>query len=268
MFSLKNSKKVHFSPKNVNFLQKKHYLCSVKAEIMAIGNVTPDSFYAASRLGSSDAIVSWAQAAIGDGASILDIGACSTRPGSTPVDSEGEWRRLEPALEAIRTALPHARLSIDTFRPEIARRAIEQFGPMIINDISGGCEAMYEVVRHYGVPYIWTLCGQLDLPAQRLEMNDMDLILDPGFGFIGSVEKDYACLRQMDTLRAYNRPILVGVSRKSMIYKPLGQTPETSLTPTMALHLYALEHGATILRTHDTRATREIITLYNQLCIS
>lgn len=235
---------------------------------MAIGNITPDSFYAASRLSNPDAIVSWAQEAIEDGASILDIGACSTRPGSTLVDSEGEWDRLAPALEAIRTALPEVQLSVDTFRPEIARKALEQFGPLIINDISGGCEAMYEVVRTYGVPYIWTLRGDLDLPAHRPEMNDMDLILDPGFGFIGSVEKDYACMRQMDRLRVYDRPILVGISRKSMIYKPLGLTPETSLTPTMALQLYALEHGATILRTHDTRATRDIITLYNQLCIS
>lgn len=235
---------------------------------MAIGNVTPDSFYAASRLGGVDEIVSWAQGAIADGASILDIGGCSTRPGSTAVDSAGEWERLAPALEAIRTALPDVQLSVDTFRPEIARKAIEQFGHLIINDISGGSEAMYEVVREYGVPYIWTLCGQLDLPSQRPDMSDIELILDPGFGFIGSPEKDYACLRQMDTLRAYGRPILVGLSRKSMIYKPLGLTPESCLTPTMALQLYALEHGATILRTHDTRATREIITLYNQLCIS
>lgn len=235
---------------------------------MAIGNVTPDSFYAASRLGTSDAIVSWAQEAIDEGASILDIGACSTRPGSTPVDSASEWRRLEPALELLRRSLPDARLSLDTFRPEIARRALEQFGPMIINDVSGGGEAMYEVVRTHRVPYIWTLRGDLNLPAQHPEMGDIDLILDPGFGFIGSPEKDYTCLRQMDTLRAYNRPILVGLSRKSMVYKPLGLTPETCLAPTMALQLYALEHGATILRTHDTRATREIITLYNQLCIS
>ena len=235
---------------------------------MAIGNITPDSFYASSRLGNPERIVSWAQEAIADGASILDIGACSTRPGSTPVDSAGEWARLAPALEAIRTALPEARLSVDTFRSEIARKAIEHFGPLTINDISGGDEAMYEVIRTYGVPYVWTLRGDLELPAQRPEMRDMDLILDPGFGFIGSVEKDYACLRQMDRLRGYGRPVLVGVSRKSMIYKHLGLTPETSLTPTMALQLYALEHGATILRTHDTRATRDIITLYNQLCIS
>lgn len=240
----------------------------MKAKIMAIGNVTPDSFYPASRLTNSEQLEVWAHNALEDGADILDLGGCSTRPGSTPVDQEEEWRRVEPALNILKHKFPETQLSLDTFRPEIARRALDQFGPLTINDISGGSEAMYEVVRTYGVPYIWTLRGDLELPSQHPEMNDMDMILDPGFGFIGSVEKDYACLRQMDRLRDYGRPILVGVSRKSMIYKPLGLTPETSLTPTMALQLYALEHGATILRTHDTRATRDIITLYNQLCIS
>lgn len=232
---------------------------------MAICNVTPDSFYAASRLSGSDQIVSWATQAMEDGADILDIGACSTRPGSTPVCEEGEWERLEPAFVAIKKVLPDVPLSLDTFRPEIARRALETFGPMIINDISGGCEAMYEVVRRYKVPYIWTLRGELDMPARRPEMNELDLILDPGFGFIGSVDADYACMRQMDVLRTYNRPILVGISRKSMIYKPLGLTPDTSLMPTQALHLYALEHGATILRTHDVRATRQTISLWEKL---
>ena len=111
---------------------------------MAIGNVTPDSFYAASRVTD---ITVWADQVLSEGADILDIGGCSTRPGSTPVEQEEEWRRLEPALKALRAAYPDAQLSIDTFRPEIARRALEQFGPMIINDISGGCEAMYDLVR-------------------------------------------------------------------------------------------------------------------------
>ena len=232
---------------------------------MAIGNVTPDSFYAASRLTDEHQIVAWANQAMEDGADILDIGACSTRPGSTPVDKTNEWKRLEPALGAIKKAVPDASLSLDTFRPEIARRALDSFGPMIINDISGGCEAMYTLARTYHVPYIWTLRGELDLPSRRPEMNDIDLILDPGFGFIGSVEADYACMRQMDVLRAYNRPILVGVSRKSMIYKPLGLTPETCLSSTQAVQLYALEHGATILRTHDVSATKQIVTIYEYL---
>lgn len=232
---------------------------------MAIGNVTPDSFYAASRLDSEAAVVSWARQALVDGATILDIGACSTRPGSTPVPEEEEWRRLAPALTALREALPEVQLSVDTFRPEIARRALEQFGPLIINDVSGGCEAMYDIVRRARVPYIWTLRGDLDLPARTPEMQDIDLILDPGFGFIGSTDADYECMRSIDCLRAYNKPVLVGVSRKSMVWRPLGLTPETCLEATQALHMYALAHGATILRTHDVAATRQTIKLFNLL---
>ena len=241
------------------------YLCSVKTKIMAIGNVTPDSFYAASRLQTESALIHWAEDVVTEGASILDIGACSTRPGSTPVDEEGEWKRLEPALRILRREMPNVQLSVDTFRPTIARRALENFGPMIINDISGGCDAMYEVVRRYRVPYVWTICGELSLPAQRPEMNDIDLILDPGFGFIGSTEGDYACMRRLEDLRAYQRPILVGVSRKSMIWRPLGLTPDTCGTPTQALQMYALEHGASILRTHDVRETAQTIRLYDQI---
>jgi len=232
---------------------------------MAIGNVTPDSFYAASRLEGEEQLLTWAQQVLADGADILDIGACSTRPGSTPVSEEDEWKRLEPALAVLRKAFPEVRLSLDTFRPEIARRALDTFGAMIINDISGGCKAMFDLVWERKVPYIWTLRGDLDLPAQRPELNDIDLILDPGFGFIGSTEKDYACLRRMDVLLTYGRPILVGVSRKSMLYRPLGLTPETCLAPTQALHMYALEHGATILRVHDVREAKQIVTIYEHL---
>jgi dihydropteroate synthase len=241
----------------------------VKAQIMAIGNVTPDSFYAASRLMNPSSgkveegvIAKWAEEALQNGADILDIGACSTRPGNIPASEEEEWQRLEPALQAIKREIPEARLSVDTFRPEIARRALAQFGELIINDISGGCEAMYDVVRAYHVPYIWTLCGDLALPARRTEMQDMDLILDPGFGFIGSTEADYACMRELYTLRAYERPILVGVSRKSMVYKPLGLTPDSCLSATQALQLYALEQGATIIRTHDVKETKQTIKLF------
>lgn len=240
------------------------YLCGVKAQIMAIGNVTPDSFYAASRLKSESDVVSWARAAVTDGATILDLGACSTRPGSIPVDEEEEWRRLEPALRSIREALPDVQLSIDTFRPSVARRALAQFGPMIINDISGGNEDMYAVVREFGVPYIWTLRGQLDLPS-RQPMEGIDLILDPGFGFIGSTEADYTCMRRMDELQRYGLPILVGVSRKSIVWRPLGLTPDTCLSATQALQMYALEHGATILRTHDVKETVQTIAMWEML---
>lgn len=232
---------------------------------MAIGNVTPDSFYASSRLRSEQQIVQWAQEALAQGADILDIGGCSTRPNSTPVSETEEWERLQPALAAIRSALPQAALSLDTFRPEIARRAVEQFGPIMINDISGGCEAMTDLVRTLRVPYIWTLRGRLDLPAMHPEMNDLDLILDPGFGFIGSTEADYECMRHMAELKAYNRPILVGISRKSMIWRTLGLTPETSLSATQVLHLYALQQGATILRVHDVAEAKQTVTLYERI---
>ena len=235
---------------------------------MAIGNVTPDSFYAGSRLANEDRVIAWARTALADGADILDIGGCSTRPGSTPASEDEEWRRLEPALQALRASLPDAQLSVDTFRPEIARRALEQFGPLIINDISGGCETMYDVVRRFRALYIWTLRGDYALLEKCPEMADMDLILDPGFGFCGGVEADYAALRRLDELKAYGKPILVGLSRKSMIWKPLGLTPDTCLTPTQALQLYALEHGATILRTHDIKETMQIVKLSECLMLN
>ena len=175
---------------------------------------------------------------------------------------------MEPALRAIKDVLPDTQLSLDTFRPEIARRALSQFGPMIVNDISGGDDAMYDVVRSYAVPYVWTLCGQLDLPSSLPEMNDIDLILDPGFGFIGSTEEDYACMRRMGDLQKYKRPVLVGVSRKSMLWRPLGLTPDTCLSATQALQMFALLQGATILRTHDVRETAQTVEIYNRLCIS
>lgn len=124
---------------------------------------------------------------------------------------------------------------------------------------------MYAVVREFKVPYIWTLRGDLVLPERHPEMNDIDLILDPGFGFIGSTEADYECMRKMEMLKAYQRPILVGVSRKSMIWRPLGIRPEDCLSATQVLHLYALQHGANILRVHDVRAAVQTVTLYERI---
>jgi len=234
---------------------------------MAIGNVTPDSFYASSRLRDTPQIVAWARAALADGADILDIGGCSTRPGSTPASEEEEWKRVAPAIEALRETIPQAQLSLDTFRPEIARRALEAFGPMIINDISGGNETMYGLVRLHNVPYVFTFRGDYSKLTILDNARDIQWILDPGFGFTGSTEADYECMRNMDQLRAYNLPILVGVSRKSMVWRPLGLKPETCLSATQALQMYALGHGATIIRTHDVRETAQTIKLY-ELCNS
>ena len=232
---------------------------------MAIGNVTPDSFYAPSRLTDTDRVIAWARTALEEGADILDIGACSTRPGSTPAPEEEEWRRLEPALQALRAELPDAQLSVDTFRPEIARRALDSFGPMIINDISRGCQAMYDLVCTHDVPYVFTFSGAYNQLVILDHCPMKHVIIDLGLGFCGGVEEDYECLRRMDELQSYNRPILVGISRKSMIWKPLGLTPDTSLTSTQALHLYALEHGASILRVHDVLPARQTIRLYEMI---
>lgn len=234
---------------------------------MAIGNVTPDSFYASSRLENTDRVVAWAHTALADGADILDIGGCSTRPGSTPASEEEEWNRVAPALEALRETLPQVQLSLDTFRPEIARRALEKFGPMIINDISGGCEAMYDLVRLHDVPYVFTFRGDYGKLKILDHCRGIQWVLDPGFGFIGSTEADYECMRQMDQLKAYNYPVLVGLSRKSIVWRPLGINPETSLPATQALQMYALEHGATIVRTHDVRETAQTVKLF-ELCNS
>lgn len=232
---------------------------------MAILNVTPDSFYAGSRLASLEEVTTAARTALANGATMLDLGGCSTRPNSQPVDAETEWKRVEPALAVLHQSFPDATLSLDTFRPEIARRAIEQFGSLIVNDISGGCEAMYALVREKHVPYVWTLRGNYSLLDSIERMEGIDLILDPGFGFTGGVDQDYECMRRMDQLQAYQLPILVGVSRKSMLFRLLGLTPETSLSATQVLHLYALQHGATILRVHDVAEAMQTLTLYNKL---
>ena len=237
----------------------------MQPQIMAILNVTPDSFYAGSRIQDPDRLVSAALRCMEDGADILDIGACSTRPDSLPASEEEEWSRLEPALRALRTRLPDARLSVDTFRPEIARRALESFGPLIVNDVSGGCEAMFSLVRGYRVPYIWTLRGDYSRLKEIDRMEGIELILDPGLGFTGGVDNDYRCLRQIDQLSACGRPVLVGVSRKSMLYRLLETTPEDCLAATQVLHLYALQHGATILRVHDVREARQTVRLYEKI---
>ena len=133
---------------------------------MAIGNVTPDSFYAGSRLADEAQLTAWARQALSDGADLLDIGGCSTRPNAPLASTEEEWQRVEPALRTLRTALPDATLSLDTFRPEIARRALEQFGRMIINDVSGGCEEMFALIREWQVPYVFT-CRQASVNVEK-----------------------------------------------------------------------------------------------------
>lgn len=223
--------------------------------IMGILNVTPDSFYAPSRV-TTPALAERARTMIRDGAAVLDIGGCSTRPGGPQPELEEEWRRVEPALQILRRELPEAILSLDTYRQEVARRALEQYGPMIINDVTGGNEAMYQLVRRHQVPYVLTK-KQLSP-----EMEGIQLILDPGIGFLGSTEADYEALR---TIHEEALPLLVGVSRKSLIWRTLDITPDEALAPTQALHMYALTRGADILRVHDVREAAQTVKLYQKL---
>ena len=259
--------------------------------IMGIVNLTDDSYYAPSRLlgAGRGRLVGHVGAMVAEGMDILDIGACSTRPGSRPVGAEVEWTRLQPALEAIREAFPDLEISIDTYWASVVRKAFEAIGPFLVNDISAGEDDpdMLPAVGALGLPYV--AMHKRGTPATMLSLTDYDdvvedvyryfevfaeraaahgisdWILDPGFGFAKTVEQNYRLLADLGRFRAFGRPILVGLSRKSMIYKHLGITPEEALPATQALHMAALERGASILRVHDVRPARETAALYATL---
>lgn len=240
--------------------------------VMAIINATPDSFYCGARNADAAQIESF----IAAGADILDIGACSTRPGAAHPDAAEEWRRLEPVLKAARavTSLP---ISVDTFRADIARRAID-CGADIINDISGGTldPDMDAVVAAARVPYIVMHMHQVNgnvaaevmtfLARRVSELENLgikDVIIDPGFGFGKNVEQNYRLLESLPLIsKTLQRPMLVGLSRKSMLYKPLGLTPAEVLPATCGANLLALQAGAEILRVHDVAAARQLVSLF------
>ncbi len=261
-----------------------------RPKVMGILNATPDSFYAASRTLSPDADEEDFRQALrlrvrqmaSEGADIIDVGACSTRPGSTLPLAEEEMRRLALALAVCREEAPVLPLSVDTFRADVARFAVEEGGAHIINDISGGQldRQMLPTLARLRVPYVLTHWQEtphynhvthdvllaLSRQAQRLrEMGLADIIIDPGFGFGKSLADNYALLRHLDQLRELACSLLVGISRKSMIYKPLDATPDAVLPATSALHLQAILHGANILRAHDVKAAADVITISQQL---
>lgn len=260
-------------------------------QVMAIVNVTPDSFYAASRKCSVNDVEQHVAAALKQGATMFDVGGYSTRPGAAEVSAEEEWRRVELGAAVVRnqTNLP---LSIDTFRAEIAARATERFGEVIINDISAGeaDKQMVGVVAANGLPYVamhmrgtpqsmqsltdyprGVVCEVVEYLRRRLEwLNEQGVervILDPGFGFAKSMEQNYQLLAGLDSVVALGVPVLVGLSRKSMIYKLLGVTPEESLPATSALNLFALGRGATILRVHDVGEAADVVKLHKTLSL-
>ena len=257
---------------------------------MAIVNATPDSFYASSRTQSHDAVAERVREVIAEGATIVDIGGYSSRPDATDVSVEEEWGRVEMALTATREASSEVAISVDTFRAEIVRRAVAQFGEVIVNDITGGegDSEMLATVAELGVPYIAMhmrgtpqtmqkqteyadvaadVVSELGERLQAIEKAGIELrkvALDPGFGFAKTTEQNFELLAGLHRVKELGQPLLVGVSRKSMIYKTLGITPEESLSATQAIHWEALRQGATLLRVHDVKEAVETIKLYEK----
>lgn len=238
--------------------------------VMGILNVTPDSFFEGSRVQTEKAIAERANQIVGEGGAIIDVGAMSTRPGYDDIPVEEEMRRLKQALPVIRREQPEAIISVDTFRPEVAQMALEEYGADIINDISG---ELSPVSNHPSPIIVMSSAATIDEMLIDLagkvgrlrSRGQKDIIVDPGFGFGKTVEQNYAVLRQIEKLQVLRLPVLVGVSRKSMIWKTLDVTPEEALNGTTALNMVALEKGAAILRVHDVKEAVETVKLYINL---
>ncbi len=259
-------------------------------QVMGILNVTPDSFYSGSRMQSEQQIAERANQIISEGGTMIDVGAFSTRPGAAEVAESEEMERLRFALDIVRRELPYSVISVDTFRPDVARMAVEEFGVDIINDVSEGGRtgiankpmaqtdevypAIFRTVAQLRVPYILMsvesgIRGMLLRFAKEVQqLRDLgvkDIILDPGFGFGKTMQENYWLLDELEKLQVMELPLLVGVSRKSMIYKLLGGTPNESLNGTTALNAIALMKGASILRVHDVREAMECVKIFRQL---
>ncbi len=239
-------------------------------QVMGILNVTPDSFYAGSRTQTEQEIAQRANQIVEEGGSIIDVGGYSTRPGASEVSEAEEMERLRFALAIVRKALPSIALSVDTFRPDVARMAVEEFGADIINDVSEGDIDMYRMVARLRVPYILMsqqatihdmLLSFAEKVQQLRDFGAKDIILDPGFGFGKTLQDNYKVMNELEKLSIMELPILVGISRKSMIYKLFGFTPNEALNGTTVLNTISLMKGASILRVHDVKQAIECIRI-------
>ena len=244
-------------------------------KVMGILNATPDSFFADSRKQTEQDIAERANEIVAQGGTFIDVGAYSTRPGAAEVSVEEEMERMRMALRVVTRVQPDVPLSIDTFRADVAKMAVEEFGADIINDVSEGAdEAMFRMVARLRVPYI-LMSIQKDLHdtlmafARKVQMlRDMgqkDIILDPGFGFGKTVEENYRLMNEMEKLQVMELPVLVGISRKSMIYKLLGTDQSQALNGTTMLNTVSLMKGASILRVHDVKEAMECVKMYKAL---
>jgi dihydropteroate synthase len=244
-------------------------------QVMGILNVTPDSFYAGSRRQTEQGIVERIHQMVADGAAIIDVGGCSTRPGAPLASEEEERERLRFALDIISRERSDIPVSVDTFRPDIARMAVEEYGVAIINDV-GSLEQqdMFRMVARLRVPYILMsqeptmreMLLSFSEKVQRLrDFGARDIILDPGFGFGKTLEQNYEVMAELEKLQVLELPLLVGISRKSMIFKKFGCTPDEALNGTTALNTIALMKGAHILRVHDVREAVECVKIVESL---
>lgn len=260
-----------------------------KPRVMGVINVTEDSFYAGSRHMTEDDIISTAGRMIDEGADIIDIGGSSTRPGAGEISEEAEKKKVCRAVETIRAHYPEAVLSVDTYRSSVAEEAIVQSGADIINDISGGemDDNMFRLVIRLNVPYIMmhmqgrpatmqkdphyddVVADILYWFGQRLtilhEAGVKDIIIDPGFGFGKTSDHNFEILRRLNEFLITGHPLLAGLSRKSLIWRTLDISPDRALTGTTALNMAALMKGASILRVHDVKEAREVITLFEKI---
>ncbi|MEI6274355.1 MAG: dihydropteroate synthase [Prolixibacteraceae bacterium] len=266
-----------------------HLILLDQPAVMGILNLTSDSFYDGGRYQTEKALLLRAEEILSQGGMIIDIGAVSTRPGAAEVTTEEEIRLLLPAVKAIRKNFPSAILSVDTYRSEVAEQVVGETGGCIINDISGGTldAKMFETVARLGVPYVLMHIQGTPQTMQKnpsysdvvkeimLNLSDKvntlkllgvnDIIVDPGFGFGKNQTHNYELLNRLDSFRLFELPLLVGLSRKTMIWKLLGVSPEESLNGTTALNTLALMGGADILRVHDVREAVETVRLVSEL---
>ncbi len=268
-------------------IQVKGRLVSLREpQVMGILNCTPDSFFAGSRVRTEESIARRANQIIEEGGTMIDVGGFSTRPSGVEVPEEEEMRRLRFALPIVRREQPEAILSVDTYRPNVARMVVEEMGADIINDVSEGgitgvvdtpleqttdeYPAIFRTVAALGVPYILmsvkpTIHDMLLAMAREVQqlrdLGQKDIILDPGFGFGKTQEQNYDVLREMNRLSTLGLPILAGMSRKRMIFQPLGTNPDGSLNGTTVVNTLALMNGASILRVHDVKAAAEAVRL-------